>query len=145
MGSPAPGRDVRFSVDTDGPTTVHDVTDRVAAALPADAAGLATVFVRHTTAGLFVNEPEPRLLSDFEAFLEDVVPDGGWQHDRIDDNADAHLRAGLLGADVTAPVAGGEPDPGRWQAVLLADCDGPRTRTVDVRLHGGSGEDGEHG
>jgi len=134
---------MRFSVDTDGPTAVRDVTDRVAAALPAGAAGLATVFVRHTTAGLLVNEPEPRLLSDFEAFLEDAVPDGGWRHDEVDDNADAHLRAGLLGSGVTVPVAGGEPDLGRWQAVLLAECDGPRTRTVDVRLHGGQGDGGD--
>lgn len=131
---------MRFSVDTDGPTAVHDVTDRVAAALPAGASGLATVFVRHTTAGLLINEPEPRLLSDFGAFLEDAVPDGGWRHDGIDDNADAHLRAGLLGTDVTVPVAGGEPDLGRWQAVLLAECDGPRTRAVDVRVHGVRGD-----
>lgn len=132
---------MRFSVDTDGPTAVHDVTSHVAAALPGGASGLATIFVRHTTAGLLVNEAEPRLLSDFGTFLEDAVPDSGWRHDEIDDNADAHLRAGLLGADVTVPVTGGAPDLGRWQAVLLVECDGPRTRKVDVRLHGGRGSD----
>lgn len=134
----------RFSVATDGPTSVHDVTDRVADALddalsddgrPSDADGVATVFVRHTTAGVVVNEPEERLLGDFETFLDDLVPDEGWDHDRLDDNADSHFRALLLGESVTVPVRDGDLDLGRWQAVLLVECDGPRERTLDVVVH----------
>ncbi len=124
-----------ISVETNGPTAVHDVTDRIEAAIPADADGLVTVFVRHTTAGVVVNEPESRLLEDLETFLEDLVPDEGWQHDRLDGNADAHLRATLLGESVTVPVSAGELDLGRWQAVLLVECDGPRTRSIDVLVH----------
>ncbi|SEH37490.1 secondary thiamine-phosphate synthase enzyme [Halopenitus malekzadehii] len=124
-----------ISVETNGPTAVHAVTDRIEAAIPADVDGLVTVFVRHTTAGVVVNEPESRLLEDFETFLEDLVPDEGWQHDRLDGNADAHLRATLLGESVTVPVSAGELDLGRWQAVLLVECDGPRTRSIDVVVH----------
>ncbi|WP_096391659.1 secondary thiamine-phosphate synthase enzyme YjbQ [Halopenitus persicus] len=124
-----------FSIETDGPTAVHDVTDRVEAAVPADADGLVTVFVRHTTAGVVVNEPESRLLDDLEAFLEELVSEEGWKHDRLDGNADAHLRATLLGESVTVPVSDGALDLGRWQAVLLVDCDGPRTRSIDVLVH----------
>lgn len=122
-----------FTVDTDHRLEVIDITDRVEAALPNDADGSATVFVRHTTAGIAVNEAESRLLGDFEAFLADAVDDDGWDHDRLDGNADAHLRALLIGASETLPVSDGTLDLGTWQSVLFVECDGPRSRTVDVR------------
>jgi secondary thiamine-phosphate synthase enzyme len=122
-----------FTVDTDASLTVTDVTDRVAAALPDDAAGTATVFVRHTTAGLLVNEAEPRLLADVESFLADAVADEGWRHDELDGNADSHLRAALTATSVVVPIEDGDLDLGRWQSILFVECDGPRTRTVEVR------------
>ncbi|MFB6183306.1 MAG: secondary thiamine-phosphate synthase enzyme YjbQ [Haloarculaceae archaeon] len=121
-----------FTVSTDERLDVVDVTDRVSAALPKEAGGTATVFVEHTTAGLVVQEAEPRLLADLRSFLRETVSDSGWRHDELDGNADSHLRATLLGPDVTVPVSGGSPDLGRWQSILLVDCDGPRTRTVTV-------------
>ena len=126
-----------FTVETDRRTQVVDVTDRVEAALPDDADGTATVFVRHTTAGVTVNEAESRLLEDVQSFLEGVVAEEGWAHDRIDDNADAHLRALLVGPSTTVPVAEGSLLVGPWQSVLLVECDGPRSRTVDVRFNPG--------
>jgi len=123
-----------FTVDTDRRLEVIDITDRVEAALPNDAGGTATVFVRHTTAGIAVNEAESRLLGDFEAFLADAVDDDGWDHDRLDGNADAHLRALLIGASETLPISDGTLDLGTWQSVLFVECDGPRSRTVDVRV-----------
>ncbi|MFB6122957.1 MAG: secondary thiamine-phosphate synthase enzyme YjbQ [Haloferacaceae archaeon] len=123
---------MELAVRTDDRLTVVDVTDRVTQALPADADGTCTVFVEHTTAGVVVNEAEDRLLADVEAFLSDLVPDSGWEHDRIDDNADSHLRAMLLGESVTVPVTDGELDLGTWQSILFVECDGPRRRTVRV-------------
>jgi len=124
-----------FTVETDAKTTVIDITDRVAEALPADADGVCTVFVNHTTAGVIVNETEQRLLGDLANALETLVPDEGWNHDALDGNADSHVRAMLVGASETVPVENGELQLGRWQSVLFVECDGPRTRTVDVRLH----------
>jgi secondary thiamine-phosphate synthase enzyme len=125
----------QFEVSTDARVTTADITDRVADTLPADADGTCTVFVRHTTAGLSVNEAESRLLGDIERALESLVPESGWDHDRIDDNADAHLRSMLLGRDLTLPVVDGELDLGTWQSVLLVECDGPRTRSITVVYH----------
>jgi secondary thiamine-phosphate synthase enzyme len=122
----------RFEVRTDDRLDVVDATDRIEGALPDDAEGTCTVFLRHTTAGVVVNEAESRLLEDVVSFLSDLVPDEGWAHDRLDGNADSHLRALLLGPSETIPVSGGELDLGTWQSVLLVECDGPRTRTVDV-------------
>ena len=124
-----------FTVETDAKTTVIDITDRVTEALPADADGVCTVFVSHTTAGVVVNETEQRLLGDLANALETLVPDEGWNHDALDGNADSHVRAMLVGASETVPVENGELQFGRWQSVLFVECDGPRTRTVDVRLH----------
>ncbi|MFQ3319673.1 MAG: secondary thiamine-phosphate synthase enzyme [Natronomonas sp.] len=123
-----------FTVETDRRTQVVDITERVAAALPEDATGTATVFVRHTTVGVTVNEAESRLLSDFESFLESAVADEGWQHDQLDGNADSHLRALLCGPSETVPVTDGRLDLGTWQSVLVVECDGPQSRTVEIRV-----------
>ncbi|GGN88370.1 MULTISPECIES: secondary thiamine-phosphate synthase enzyme YjbQ [Haloarcula] len=125
---------MRLQLDTDERVTVVDVTDDVAAAVPDDVAeGVCTVFVRHTTAGVCVNEREQRLLTDLEDALERLVPaDEQYSHDRLDGNADAHLRAMLLGSSVSVPVRDGDLALGTWQSVLFVECDGPRTRTVDV-------------
>lgn len=123
-------------VRTTGRLEIVDVTSEVREAVPADVErGVCTVFVRHTTVGVVVNERESGLFSDVERALERLVPrDGGYEHDRIDDNADAHLRAMLLGESVSIPVRDGELDLGTWQSVLLVECDGPRTRRLDVTV-----------
>lgn len=123
---------MEFTVDTGDRTQVLDITDRVREALPSGAEGTCTVVSRHTTAAVVVNEAERRLLDDIERFVDGLAPDEGWAHDDIDDNADSHLRALLLGPSVTVPVADGDLDLGRWQSVLLVECDGPRRRTVRV-------------
>jgi len=121
-----------FSVRTDRRLQAVDVTDRVREAVPDDAEGTVTVFSKHTTAAVIVNEAESRLLEDVEAFLGSLVMDEGWAHDEIDDNADSHLRASLLGPSETIPVAEGRLQLGTWQSALLVECDGPRSRTVLV-------------
>ena len=124
-----------FTVETESKTSLFDITDRVTDQLPADAEGVCTVFVRHTTAGVVVNEHERRLLDDLADGLDSLVPDEGWAHDALDGNGDSHVRAMLVGESVTVPVSDGELQVGRWQSVLLVECDGPRTRTVDVVVH----------
>lgn len=124
-----------FTVETDERTSLIDVTDRVRSALPADAEGVCTVFCRHTTAGVIVNENEPRLRRDLADALADLVPDEGWAHDELDGNADSHVRAMLVGESVTVPVEAGDLRVGRWQSIFLVECDGPRTRTLDVIVH----------
>jgi secondary thiamine-phosphate synthase enzyme len=124
-----------FTVRTDDRIDVIDVTNRVADALPAEADGVCTVFVEHTTAGVCLNEAEPRLVNDIEEFVRDLAPAEGWRHDKLDGNADAHLRSMLVGHSVTVPIRDGQPDLGTWQSILVVECDGPRTRTVRVVVH----------
>ena len=125
-----------FSLETDERLTTVDITDDVRSAVPADASGVATVFVGHTTAGVCLQEDEHRLRRDIVDFLGEVVADEGWTHDRLDGNADSHLRATLLGASETIPVVDGELETGTWQSVLFVECDGPRKRELRVQFVG---------
>jgi len=52
------------------------------------------------------------------------------------ENAHSHLIAMLLGSSEVIPILDGELDLGRWQSVMLVELDGPRQRTVSVRLFG---------
>lgn len=132
-----------FEVETSKKTEVVDVTTQVEDAVAEvsrqsedpvedEVPGVCTVFVRHTTAGVLVQESESNLVSDIESYLEDVVPDEGHAHDALDGNADSHLRAALVGCDVSVPVEDDGLALGTWQSVLLVECDGPRSRTVEV-------------
>ncbi|SEH10920.1 secondary thiamine-phosphate synthase enzyme [Natronorubrum sediminis] len=124
-----------ITIETDARLTTVDVTDQIASVVPDDLeSGTVTAFVAHTTAGLLVQENEPRLREDIEDFLSDLVPDEGHAHDRLDGNADSHLRAAMIGPDVTIPVENGELVLGTWQSILFVECDGPRTRSLTVAV-----------
>lgn len=122
----------RITVSTDQRLEVLDITEQIQPEIPADYTGPVTVFARHTTVGVTVNEAESRLLDDFETALGELVEDGGWKHDSLDGNADSHVRSLLVGPSETIPVVDGQLDLGTWQSVLLVECDGPRERAVDV-------------
>jgi secondary thiamine-phosphate synthase enzyme len=105
--------------------------------------GIVHLFSMHTTCTIFINEFQTALLADIRTFLEHVVErEAGWRHndpaqsdcDRM--NADSHLRAMLLGHTLTVQVSGGELVLGRWQRLLLAELDGPRTRTLRLTAMG---------
>lgn len=97
--------------------------------------GVCLVSTRHTTAGIIINENESGLKEDILDLLNKLVPTGaGYRHDRIDNNADSHLRAVLLGASEALPVSEGKLELGTWQRIFFAEMDGPRTRTVNITL-----------
>lgn len=119
-------------ISTDQRLQVVDITPQVKQAIPEGADGTITIFSQHTTTGVTINEAERRVLGDFETALSDLVPDTGWAHDQIDDNADSHVRSMVLGPSETVPVANGTLQLGTWQSILLVECDGPRSRTIQV-------------
>jgi secondary thiamine-phosphate synthase enzyme len=101
--------------------------------------GRMVVAVLHTTAGVFVNEPEAGLLEDFKTWLDGLAPQGGdYAHHKIpgERNADSHLKALLVGHDVTLVISDGRLALGEWQAVHLAEFDGPRERRIQVQVIG---------
>ena len=131
-------------VATSARTSVHPIGRQIQAALDAQdvSDGLLLVSVPHTTCAVTLNEPEPGLLDDLAQALERLAPwRGDYAHNRgSEDNAAAHVRAALLGHQVLVPVVDGRLQVGVWQDVLLVECDGPRTRTVELRLLQGESE-----
>jgi len=97
--------------------------------------GICLISTRHTTAGIIINENESGLKEDILGLLNKLVPTGaGYRHDRIDNNADSHLRAVLLGASEALPISEGKLELGTWQRIFFAEMDGPRNRTVNITL-----------
>lgn len=118
---------------------IIDLTPQLAAlcARAGTREGVLVAFCAHTTAGMLLTEAEPRLLDDLRAWLERLAPQrAAYAHNTIDDNADAHLRAILLGHSVCVPVEDGRPALGTWQRILFVDLDGPRRRTVRAGVWG---------
>lgn len=113
-----------------------DITSRVAEAVRAAgiAEGLVNVHSPHTTAGIAVNEhADPDVARDILDGLARMAPlAAGWRH--AEGNADAHVKAALVGTGVTLPVTGGRIALGTWQGVFFCEFDGPRTRHVLVTV-----------
>ena len=101
------------------------------------ASGVCVVSAPHCTCSLYVNENESGLVADMLALVEGIADGRQWRHDRIDNNASAHLAAALVGNSVTVPVADGQLVLGTWQSVMLLELDGPRNRRVNVTVLGG--------
>ncbi len=128
---------LRFS--TKSKFEVIDVTDEVEEAVTKSGVrdGICLVYVPHATAALIANESESGLLQDFiNKLREDFPPEGAWLHNRIDDNAHAHLASAFIGASRTFPVRDRRLVRGTWQNLLLLELDGPRTRRIVVEVLG---------
>src|SRR5258705_1481124 len=134
-----------FVVGTDQRIELVDLTDRVMEFVRTFnmREGLVSIWSMHTTCSLFINEFQTALLSDIKRFLEQMVErDAEWMHndpqhsdcDRM--NADSHLRAMLLGHNLTLQISGGQVVLGQWQRILMAELDGPRARSLRVQIFG---------
>ncbi len=130
------------TIDTRGNGQMQNLTDRVQQAIDSSActAGIATVFVTHTTAAVIVSEFETGLLEDFPGAVDRMVPESGeFRHNQLnhDDNAHSHVRASLLGPSVTIPFDGRSLRLGTWQQIVLIDFDThPRSRKVVIQVMG---------
>ena len=122
----------------------HLVTDEVVAQIPEMAkleVGLVSLFIQHTSASLTINENADRdVRHDFEAFLNRMIPEGVpyFRHTlEGDDDMPAHIKASLVGASVTVPVAAGRLLLGTWQGEYLGEHrDRGGTRSIVATLFG---------
>jgi len=111
-------------IDTRG-RGLHDITARIAAATAETGIthGLVTLFLRHTSASLLIQEnADPAVLGDLERFMARLVPDGDplYRHrDEGPDDMPAHVRAALTSVQLSIPVHRGKLMLGVWQAIYL--------------------------
>ncbi len=128
-----------MDIKTTSRTELIDITDRVRALVKESGVkdGICIISTRHTTSGIIINENERGLRTDILDMLESLVPENkNYAHNQIDNNADAHLRAVLLGTSAVVPVEDGHLVLGTWQSIFFVELDGPRTRSVNVKIMG---------
>ena len=126
----------RFRISTGKRCQITDITSQVQEAVRAAGCdqGLACISVAHCTCTVYVNENESGLVADTLELLNQLPAGGSWQHNRIDNNAEAHLVASLMGSSTCLPVSGSQVELGTWQRIMLIELDGPRERRVTVTV-----------
>jgi secondary thiamine-phosphate synthase enzyme len=115
---------------------IIDVTGGVEKAIAESgvAEGICVLQSLHTTAALTINESaDPDVRRDMERQLAVIAPrDPSFLH--AEGNSDAHIKTSLFGPSLTVIVSGGRPVLGTWQAVYFCEFDGPRERSVVVKV-----------
>lgn len=96
--------------------------------------GVCTIYVPHTTAGVFINEGyDPDVMRDVEMMLDKVVPwNAGYRH--MEGNAAAHIKAIMTGNSQQLLVENQQLQLGRWEEIFFAEFDGPRTRNIWISV-----------
>ena len=91
--------------------------------------GIASVYARGSTAAIMIQENwDQSVQNDVITLLKKMIPAGIWEHDHQDNNGDAHLKAGLVGASETIPIIDYNPGLSTWQNIFFCEFDGPRER-----------------
>ena len=126
-----------FKINASKNFEIIDITSAINDLIDVDN-GIISIFSRHSTTAIVVNENESGLLSDFEFMLENLVQDKfTYEHDRIDNNARSHLKSFLLSSSECLPIRNSRLDLGTWQSVFFVELDGPRSnRTLSLTIIG---------
>lgn len=116
---------------------IIDITSQINDLIDIDN-GIISVFSRHSTTAIVVNENEQGLLNDLEFTLDNLIDDKfTYQHDRIDDNARSHLKSFILSSSECLPIRNSRLDLGTWQSVFFIELDGPRNnRQISLTMMG---------
>jgi|SRR5437879_12256122 len=132
----------RREIPTRGQGDAHDITDLVAEAVTESqcGAGITTVFVVGSTAGVTTTEYEPGAVADINQVFEKIAPRANPYRHHLrwgDDNGSSHVRAALLGPSLTVPFAEGKLALGAWQQITLLEFDTrPRRREIVIQILG---------
>jgi len=133
-----------FSISTKGFNDIIDITDKVQSVTDKSnvKSGLCSVFVAHSTCAITTIEYEPGLVQDFKDALEKVAPmDREYEHNKRwgDGNGYAHIRASLIGPEISVPIENGRLTLGTWQQIILIDFDNKaRDRNISITILDGS-------
>lgn len=93
----------------------------------------------HITSSVFINDDEPGLHRDFEAFLEKLAPEKPYSqylHNGYEDNADAHIKRTIMGREVVVAITEEKLDFGTWEQIFYGEFDGKRRKRVLVKIIG---------
>ena len=114
-----------------------DITRQVSEAVRASgvADGTVLLYVPHTTCGVTIQEnADPGVQHDMLLVLDAVAPREDTRYRHIEDNSASHVQASMMGFSAFVFLEQGALVLGRWQAIYLAEFDGPRQRTVHLKV-----------
>lgn len=126
-----------INVMTHSRVEMVDITSQVAAVVQEfpNNEGHCVIYCPHTTAGITINEhADPDVVQDINEQLNRLVPAYAAQYRHREGNADAHIKASLIGSSVQVIVQNGRLVLGTWQGIFLCEFDGPRRRRVWVSI-----------
>ncbi|NLA25760.1 MAG: YjbQ family protein [Firmicutes bacterium] len=119
---------------------LYDITEEVRRTVKQSGVknGLVSVYAQGATAAIMIQENwDESVQNDVITLLRRLIPRGGWEHDRQDGNADAHLKSGIVGPGETIPLIDGKPALSTWQNIFFCEFDGPRkSRPIVVTVMG---------
>lgn len=121
-------KEITFS--TSKKREIIDMTDEVTSFFEGSGIenGILIAQVPHTTAMLVLNENESGVKQDILSKLNEFAPPkADYKHDRIDNNAHAHIKGALVGSSEVLPIVDGKLVKGTWQSFLVIEQDGPRS------------------
>jgi len=129
-----------LKISTSGRYELVDITSEVERAVNDSGIknGMCLVFAPHATAAIVANEHETGLMEDILTKIQEEYPrNGKWLHNRIDDNAAAHLASAFISSARIFPVKNGYLIRGTWQNIFLVEMDGPRSiRRIVIEIIG---------
>lgn len=97
--------------------------------------GTVIAYVPHTTAGITIQEnADPDVVHDVLWKLEQLIPKHESAYRHAEGNTDSHIKASMMGSSVTVFVVDGRLVLGTWQGVYFTEFDGPRSRTLIVKV-----------
>ncbi len=126
----------RFQISTELQTELIDITSNIEKLIKDSKVteGICSVFVPHTTAGIVINEnADPSVKRDFLVELNKMVPDREY-YTHAEGNSSAHIKTNLVGSSETIFIEDGRLLLGTWQGIFFCEFDGPRTRSVWVKI-----------
>lgn len=101
--------------------------------------GLVLINAMHITASIFINDNESGLHHDYEVWLEKLAPEkpySQYQHNGVEDNADAHLKRQVMGREVVVAITDRKLHLGPWEHIFYYEFDGMRKKRILVKIIG---------
>lgn len=132
-----------FDLPMKGNAHIENITERIQQCIVGSGlhAGILTIFVKHTTASIFIIEDEPGLREDTKSLWDQLIPSNpNWKHNTFnpgENNGHSHLRGQIQGSSLTIPFLDARLTLGAWQQIVMIDFDTrARTRQVIVQIMG---------
>jgi secondary thiamine-phosphate synthase enzyme len=120
-----------IQISTDKRNGLYDITSQVEKIISSSNIknGIVNIYAQGATAAIMIQENwDNSVQNDVVTLLKKLIPAGIWEHDKQDNNGDAHLKAGIVGPSETVPIINGKIGLSTWQNIFFCEFDGPRDK-----------------